>query len=130
MREVLLEVMEDTGLGKASLKVERLCALLDLKRKTFDADHFLNGTTALTTRAKKDLKQQTENFGDAQTTQASVPVLGASDGRGDRGTCTQEEEAFGARGTARGTYVLKRQPVVVVAAVGPSVRLPSRGGTS
>ena len=29
VREVLLEVMEDKGVGKASLKVERLCALLD-----------------------------------------------------------------------------------------------------
>ena len=37
MREILLEVMEDKGVGKASLKVERLCALLDPRRKAFGA---------------------------------------------------------------------------------------------
>ena len=37
-REVLLEVMEDKGVGKASLKVKRLCALLDPRRKTLGAD--------------------------------------------------------------------------------------------
>ena len=33
VREVLLEVMEDKGVGKASLKMKRLCALLDPRRK-------------------------------------------------------------------------------------------------
>ena len=37
-REVLLEVMEDKGVGKASLKVKRLCALLDPRRKALGAD--------------------------------------------------------------------------------------------
>ena len=38
MREVLLEVMEEKGVGKASPKVERLCALLDPRRKALSAD--------------------------------------------------------------------------------------------
>ena len=38
VREVLLEVMEDKGVGKASLKVERLCALLNPRRKALGAD--------------------------------------------------------------------------------------------
>ena len=38
VREVLLEVMEDKGVGKASLKDERLCALLDPRRKALGAD--------------------------------------------------------------------------------------------
>ena len=37
-REVLLEVVEDKGVGKTSLKVERLCALLDPRRKTLGTD--------------------------------------------------------------------------------------------
>ena len=40
MREVLLEVMEDKGgVEKASLKVERLCALLDPRPKALGADY-------------------------------------------------------------------------------------------
>ena len=38
VRVVLLKVMEDKGLGKVSLKVERLCALLDPRRKVLVAD--------------------------------------------------------------------------------------------
>ena len=54
--EVLLEVMEDKGVGKASLKVEHLCALLDPRRKALGADQLVNGSAALRTRAEEDLK--------------------------------------------------------------------------
>ena len=74
VREVLLEVMEDEGLGKASLKVERLCALLDPRRKALGADHSVNGCAALRTRAEQDLKQLAENFVVDAQTQPSVPV--------------------------------------------------------
>ena len=40
VRKVLLEVMEDKGVGKVSLKVERLCALLDPKRKALGANYY------------------------------------------------------------------------------------------
>ena len=53
MREVLLEVMEEKGVGKASLKMERLCALLDPRRKALDADQLVNGFAALRTRAEE-----------------------------------------------------------------------------
>ena len=56
VREVLLEVMEDKGGGKASPKAERLCALLDSRRKTLGADQLVNGSAALRTRAEEDLK--------------------------------------------------------------------------
>ena len=36
VRDVLLEVMAGKGLGKATLKVERVCALLDPRRKSLD----------------------------------------------------------------------------------------------
>ena len=102
MREVLLEVMEDKGMGKTSLKVKRLRALLDPRRKALGADQVVNGSAALRTRAEEDLKG-----GDCRVYGCANAVVracvGASVGRGARGTCTQEEEAFEIRGTARGT---------------------------
>ena len=74
MREVLLEVMEDKGGGKASPKVERLCALLHPRRKALGADQLVNGSAALRARAEEDLKGLIAEFADAQT-QPSAPVL-------------------------------------------------------
>ena len=73
VREVLLEVMEDKGVGKASLKVERLCALLDPRWKALDADQLVNGYAALRTRAEENLKGVIAEFADAQR-QSSAPV--------------------------------------------------------
>ena len=67
VREVLLLVMEAKGVGKASLKVERLCALLEPRRKALGADQIVNGSAALTTRAEEDLKGVIADFADAQT---------------------------------------------------------------
>ena len=73
VREVLLEVMEDKGVGKASLKVEHLYALLDPRRKALGADQLVNGFAALRTSAEEDLKGVIAEFADAQT-QSSAPV--------------------------------------------------------
>ena len=73
MREVPLEVMGDKGVGKASLKVKRLCALLDPRRKALDADQLVNGSAALRTRAEEDLKGVIAEFADAYT-QPPAPV--------------------------------------------------------
>ena len=102
VREVLLEVMEDKDVGKASLKVERLCTLLDPGRKALSANQLGNGSAALWTRAEEDLKGVIFELADAQTQPSTRG--GASVGRGARGTCTQEEEASETKGTARGTY--------------------------
>ena len=78
MREVLQEVMEYKGVGKASLKVERLCALLDPRRKALGADQLVNGSAALRTRANEDLKGVIAEFADAQTPPSGpvpAPVL-------------------------------------------------------
>ena len=123
MQEVLLEVMKDKDVGKVSLKVERLCALLDPRRKVLGADQLVNGYTALKTRAEEDLKRVIVCRVCGCTDVAVRACAGASVGLGARGTYTQEEEAFETRGTARGTG----QPVVVVTVVAPSLRLPSRG---
>ena len=55
-REELLEVMEDNDLGKTSLKVEPLCALLDPRRTALGADQLMDGSAALRTRAEENLK--------------------------------------------------------------------------
>ena len=73
MLEAMVEVMEDKGLGKALQKVERLCALLDPRRKTLVADQLVNGSAALKMRAEQDLQQMVDSFEDAQA-QASIPV--------------------------------------------------------
>lgn len=75
VREVLLEVMEDKGVGKASLKVERVCALLDPRRKSLGADQLVNGSAALRTRAEADLKAVIAEFADERTlSPAPVPA--------------------------------------------------------
>ena len=73
VREVLLEVMEDKGVGKASLKVKRLCALLDPRRKGLDGDQLVNGSAALRIHAEEGLKGVIAEYADAQT-QPSAPV--------------------------------------------------------
>ena len=73
--EVLLEVMGDKGMGKTSLKIERLCALLDPRRKALGADQLVNDPATLRTRAEEDLKGVIAEFADAQTQpSASVPA--------------------------------------------------------
>ena len=67
VREVLLEVMEDKGVGKPSLKVECLCVLLDPRRKALGADQLVNDSAVLRTRAEEDLKGVITEFADAQT---------------------------------------------------------------
>ena len=73
VREALLEMMEDKGVGKTSLKVERLCALLDPRRKALSADRLVNDSATLRTRAEEDLKGVIAEFADAHT-QPSAPV--------------------------------------------------------
>ena len=63
----------DNDMLKISLKVERLCALLDLRRKALDADQLVNASAPFRTRAEEDLKGVIAEFADAQT-QPSAPV--------------------------------------------------------
>ena len=99
VREVLLEVMEDKGVGKALLEVGRLCAWLDPRRKALGVDKLVNGSAILRARAEEDLEGVIAEVADSQTQPSAPPGVE----RGARGTCTQEE-AFDTRGTARGTW--------------------------
>ena len=48
-------------------KVERVCALLDPRRKSLDKSQIMNGSAALRTRAEEDLKALIEKFADEHT---------------------------------------------------------------
>ena len=75
MRDVLLEVMEQKHLEKASLTVERMCALLlDPGLKKLSADEFMNGSAALRTCAEGDLNQLFAIFAHGRTP-SSEPVV-------------------------------------------------------
>ena len=67
MRDVLLEVMAEEGLGNATLKLERVCALLDPWRKSLDNSQIVNGSATLMTRAEEDLKALIETFAEEHT---------------------------------------------------------------
>ena len=94
MRDVLLKVMAEKGLGKATLRVELVCVLLDPRRKSFDDDQFVNGSAALSTRAGEALEGAHRDIcGRAHAIAcASAGVVGGKPG--DRGTRSEEEEAF------------------------------------
>ena len=47
--------------------VERVCALLDPRRKSLDKSQIMNGSAALRTRAEEDLKALIETFADEHT---------------------------------------------------------------
>ena len=124
VREVLQEMMEDKGVEKASLKVERLCALLDPRQEALGTDQLVNGSAALRTRADEVFKGVIAEIADAQTQRSApvpVPVLGVepADPAPKKKLWRLEE---------RRRHVSEWQSVVLVTVVAPSLRLPSRGG--
>ena len=48
-------------------KVERVCSLLDPRRKSLDKSETMNGSAALRTRDEEDLKALIETFADEHT---------------------------------------------------------------
>lgn len=72
-REILLEYKGNKQLEEACLKVERVCALLDPRRKMLDAAQFANGSAELRVKAEVDLDLLTFSFEDAPAPQ-SVPA--------------------------------------------------------
>ena len=76
--DVLLEVMAEKGLGKAAPNVERMCALLDPRGKSFDNSQFVNGSVARRTRAEEDMKALIKTFADEHTSSpAPLPASSA-----------------------------------------------------
>lgn len=59
--------MEQEDLGKSSLPLERMRALLDPRWKILGTDSFVNGSPALRTIAKDDSKRLIAAFADEPT---------------------------------------------------------------
>ena len=111
MRDVLLEVMAEKGLEKATLKVESVCTLLDPRRKSLDNNQIVNGSAALRTRAEEDLKAFIETFADEHT--PSPGPLPAS-------SVVNQETAEPAPKRKKPSRIHERRAARVAAAVGDS----------
>lgn len=55
-------MIENKGVGQAVLKVERVCALLDPRRKSLNGLHLVDGSAALRNRTEADLNALIEEF--------------------------------------------------------------------
>ena len=64
VRRVLLSKLAKKDLGTARMPVERICALLDPRRKDCSDDHFINGGEPLKTSAIADVKNVAKTFVD------------------------------------------------------------------
>ena len=62
VREVLLSKLKKQELGMARVPVERICALLDPRRKDCSAEHLVNGNVHLKTSAIDDVKNVAKTF--------------------------------------------------------------------
>ena len=104
--------------------MERLCALLDPRRKALGADQLVNGSAPLRTRAEEKLKGMIAEFSGAHTQPSApvpAPVLDVDPAKpaSKKKRLSRQEERRDARlrGAAGGGGDR----------VAPSVRLPSRG---
>ena len=126
MRDLPLEVMAEKGLGEATLKVERVCALLDPRRKSLDNSQIVNGSAALRTRAEEDLKALIETFADEHTpSPAHLPPSSVVNQETAEPAPKRKKLLEWRRGVR---YVWPLQLLVVLATEGPSLCLPSPGG--
>lgn len=71
VREVLVEVMADKGLGTVDLKAERICMLLDPRRKQCSSTECLNGCDSLKRWAADDVKEMGDSFSDPEGGESS-----------------------------------------------------------
>lgn len=76
--QVMLEVLEEKGVGKALQRVERMSVLLDPRRKGCDADQVGNGSEALRAQAEADLKAFIGHFEQGFDTVTPAPAPAAN----------------------------------------------------
>ena len=81
VRDTLLSRLESKGRGEASMPLERICALLDPRRKDCSEEHLHNGSAALKADAIADVKNVAKTFVDLVV----VPASPAEDGSGSSG---------------------------------------------
>ena len=85
VRRVLLSKLAKKKLGTARMPVERICALLDPRRKDCSDDHFINGGEPLKTSAIADVKNVAKTFVDPSNGPAPSATGGGS-GAGGSGS--------------------------------------------
>ena len=85
VRRVLLSKLAKKKLGTARMPVERICALLDPRRKDCSDDHFINGGEPLKTSAIADVKNVAKTFVDSSNGPAPSATGGGS-GAGGSGS--------------------------------------------
>ena len=85
VRRVLLSKLANNELGTARMPVERICALLDPRRKDCSDDHFINGGEPLKTSAIADVKNVAKTFVDPSNGPAPSGTGGGS-GSGGNGS--------------------------------------------
>ena len=85
VRRVLLSKLAKKKLGTARMPVERICALLNPRRKDCSDDHFINGGEPLKTSAIADVKNVAKTFVDPSNGPAPSATGGGS-GAGGSGS--------------------------------------------
>ena len=85
VRRVLLSKLAKKELGTARMSVERICALLDPRRKDCSDDHFINGGEPLKTSTIADVKNVAKTFVDPSNGPAPSATGGGS-GAGGSGS--------------------------------------------
>ena len=107
-------------------KVERVCALLDPRRKSLDKSQIMNGSAALRTRAEEDLKALIETFADEHTpSPAPLPASSVV----TRRPRNPHPRGRSLRKWRRGVrHMWPLQLLVVLATEGPTLCLASPGG--
>ena len=87
VREVVLSRMEKKELGAARMPLERICALLDPRRKDCSDEHLVNGSADLKASAIADVKSVAKTFAEADLGSASSSA--GSGGAGGGGESNQ-----------------------------------------
>ncbi|CAN0307815.1 unnamed protein product [Pylaiella littoralis] len=85
VRRVLLSKLAKKELGTARMPVERICALLDPRRKDCYEDHFINGGEPLKTSAIADVKDVAKTSVDTSN-EPAPSATGGSSGAGGSGS--------------------------------------------
>jgi hypothetical protein len=71
VREVLLEMMEKKELGTVDSKVERICMLLDPRRKECSSNECLNGCDRVKSWAEADVKEVGDSLSDPEVLEST-----------------------------------------------------------
>lgn len=80
VREVMLSRLEKKELGKARMPVERICALLDPRRKDCSDMHLINGGADLKASAVEDVKNVAKTFVEPNSSAAGAGEAGGVGG--------------------------------------------------